>query len=234
MRELKLKFGMYGFNPKETLALEGANLHIKLPAGVPNVTQTAIYSKFVLSGECDASCTYELLNFPVKTGYGSMVGMAFDAPQEGAWGGIERVTRPRTGDCYFVMTMLPGADGKMKTQTGLFPTKVVKGKLGLRREGSDLIFMAADSPTAELAEVHRFPFSDETIRSVRFFGDPGGSPTALEARLGNLSIRAEEMTAGITKMEPQGFPWGWLVVGGAIALAILLVWRFGPGRKTSG
>jgi len=81
-----------------------------------------------------------------------------------------------------------------------------------------------DGPTAELTEVHRFPFTDETVRGVRFFADPGGSPTALEARLGDMVVRAEEITPGIPKRDQEGFHWLWPAIGGTVVLGGLVGW----------
>ena len=192
------------------------------------------FFKFVLAGECEASCNYQLINFPeCKTGYGSSIGLVFDAPAENSWGGIQRAFNPKYGNCYILMTALPGSDGKMTEQFKLLATKTTKGKLALRREKSDLVFLAAETPGAELAEIHRFPFTDQTIRGVRFFGDPGGSPTPLEARLGDMQIRAEEITGGIPKKEVEGWNTQWLVVPAAVLLVGLLGWWFVRARKTS-
>ena len=226
MRELKAKFWIYGSNPRQLVVQEGANLHIKIPAGLPNVSQAGVYSKFVLAGNCEASCTFQLINFPiVRTGYGSMVGMAFDGPVERSWGGIERVFIPKSGNCFVFMTVLPDTDGTMKQQIKIVSTKSISGKIGLKREKNDLIFLAAESPTADLIELHRFPFTDETIRSVRFFGDPGGSPTSLEVRLTDMTISAEEITGGIPKRELNAFPWHWPAIGAATLLGGFLVWH---------
>jgi hypothetical protein len=232
LRELKAKFVSYGYNPKQSMVQEGANLHFKLPSGVLKIGQTGVSSKFVLAGEGEASCMYQLIEFPVvKTGYGSGVGLAFDAPEENSWGGIEREFHPRFGSCYLLMTVLPGSDGKMKEQIKAVPTKATKGKIGLQRIKNELVFLAAESPTADLAEIHRFTFTDETIRGVRFFADPGGSPTALEARLGNMTIRAEEITGGIPKKEQERFAWEWPALAGGSLVVGVLVWWLLRNRK---
>ena len=232
-RELKAKFITYGFNPKQSVVQEGANLHFKLPAGVPKIGQTGVSSKFVLAGECQASCTYQLIDFPAaKTGYGSSVGVVFDTPEENSWGGIQREFNPGVGNCYLLMTVLPGSDGKLQEQMKFVPTKATKGKMGIQRIKNELVFLAADSLTAELAEIHRVNFTDETIRGVRFFADPGGSPTALEARLGDMTMQAEEITGGIPKRDQEGFPWQWPAIGVAALLVGVVLWLFLRKRKT--
>jgi hypothetical protein len=226
-RELKTRYVKYGFKPGQTIVQEATSVHFKLPGGVPKITQTGVSSTFVLAGECDASCTYELLDFPaVKTGYGSSVGVAFDAPEDNCWGGIQRAYHPTEGSCYLVMTVLPGDDGKPKESFKAVPTKTTKGRLGIQRVKDELIFLAADSHSAELVELHRFKFTDQTMRGVRFFADPGGSPTPLEARLGDLRVRAEEITGGIPKRDVEGFPWHWPALGvSLLAIAGFVVWR---------
>ncbi len=88
-----------------------------------------------------------------------------------------------------------------------------------------LVFLTAEDPGGALQESHRLPFTDWTIRAVRFFADTGGSSTALDVRATEVRIRAEEITGGVPqKEEPR--PVGWWV-GGALGGVGLLYggWR---------
>jgi hypothetical protein len=63
------------------------------------------------------------------------------------------------------------------------------------------------------------------IRAVRFFADPGGSPTAIDARLRDIEMRAEEITGDIPKSEEAtSSGWLWFAVAGAGAL-LFLAWQ---------
>ena len=105
----------------------------------------------------------------------------------------------------------------------------------LRREKKELICLVADKPGADLVELCRVPFGDNTIRKVRIFADSGGSSTALNARIGSIKILAEEITGGLPKREKGGRWWWWL--GGAVLLCAgiatyVIYWRrHGEGEE---
>jgi hypothetical protein len=97
----------------------------------------------------------------------------------------------------------------------------------LRRIKNELIFLSADAPADPVQEIERLPFTDQTIRTVRVFADPGGSPTSLDVRVNRIEIRSEEIATGVPQHVQRGWGWAWLwiivpVSGGTL---VLLVWR---------
>jgi hypothetical protein len=153
-----------------------------------------------------------------KTGYGSGLGLALDLEEEGNWGSIQRVHKLPDGNGYILQTKLTAANGQMHEEYHFEPREARWGRIGLRREKKELVFLAADNTAEPLVEIKRLPFTDRTIRVVRFFADPGGSPTALDVRVRDVSVRAEEITGGVPERDRQGSSWWWLwglpVVGG--------------------
>lgn len=226
LRLLRTRFATYGYQPRQTILLETAGLHFRLPSG--GVPQTGLYSYFALAGDCEATLTYELLNVPSpRGGYGSGVGLAFDAGERLGRGVIQRLTRPgeRSG-C--VLQTTPGEfGGEMKKVDRFLPAASTRGRIGLRRVKDTLIFLRADAPTDPLTEFDRLPFTDRPIRAVRVFADPGGSPTALDVRVSQIEIRAEEIGAGNLRSEdrPGVRRWLWLAIPAASGAFGYWFWR---------
>ena len=102
----------------------------------------------------------------------------------------------------------------MKEEHQFVPASAERGRIGLRRINKDLVFLASDDPDATLQEVGRLPFTERTIRSVRLFVDAGGSPTAVDMRLLEIAVRAEEIAGGkvrLVKGAPSSW-WLWVIV----------------------
>src|SRR5262249_32231296 len=154
-----------------------------------------------LTGDCEVTAAYELVSAPApQKGYGCGVGLALDAGEQVGRGSVQRLNKGGTeGSGYAVQTELAAADPKEVYR--FLPGKGKRGRLGLRRVGKELVFLTADAPDAELEEVDRLPFTDRTIRAVRLFADDGGSATAVDVRLKDIAIRAEEISGGLPQKE---------------------------------
>src|SRR5205807_1196554 len=96
--------------------LEADGFRFFLPAGVPEIPQTGVYSYFSVAGDCEASVTYQLLNLPPpRTGYGCSVGLALDAGDGIGWGNIQRVSKTE-GEGYVFQSRLEGSGGKAQDE----------------------------------------------------------------------------------------------------------------------
>jgi hypothetical protein len=230
-RSLQTLFGTYGYRPAQSVLREADGYRIRLPA-VSGVGQTGAYSYFVLAGDCEVVVAYELLTLqPPRQGYGSGVGLAFDAGDEVGRGSIQRVHKPGDGDGHVLQSGLVGASREMKEEYRFVPATARGGRLGLRRTGKELVFLASDSSTAPLQEIDRLPFTDRTIRAVRFFADAGGSPIAVDVRVRQIGVRAEEITGGIPEREAAGSRWWWLWLAVPAAGGGLLFWRIRKAKR---
>lgn len=116
----------------------------------------------------------------------------------------------------------------------MVPTKARQGRIGLRRVGKELIFLAADKPTDDLDEIGRLPFTERTVQAVRLFADPGGSPTVVDVRLRQITVRAEETTGGMPKSEVRASHWWWLLLALPVVAAALGFWLWRRGRSRDG
>jgi hypothetical protein len=226
------RFGAYGYRPRQTILPEAGGYRFRLP-GAGGVGQTGIYSYFALTGDCEVTAAYELIGVPAPPkGYGCGVGLALDAGDQVGRGSVQRLNKAGTeGSGYVVQTELAAADPKEVYR--FVPGKGKRGRLGLRRVGKELVFLTADAPDAELEEVDRLPFTERTIRAVRLFADDGGSATAVDVRLKDIAIRAEEITGGLPQKEGGTSAWWWLAAFVPAAGAGLVFWRWRASRDRS-
>jgi hypothetical protein len=233
-RTVQTRFAVYGSRTKQCVFLEKDGFRLALPAGAEALPQTGVYSTFTLAGDCQVTLTYELLALtPPAKGYGAGLGLAFDAGDDVGRGSIQRVFKPGEGGGYVLQTALPTGK-EMHEEYRFVPTKARQGRIGLRREGKELVFLAAGNPTGELEELDRLPFTERTIQAVRLFADSGGSPTAVDGRLRQLDLRAEEVTGGVPKAEVHTSPWWWLLLAVPVGCAALLIWAWRVRQQGAG
>jgi hypothetical protein len=224
-RPLDSLFQRYGKLKATAIVREEHGLRFTLPAA-NGTDQTGVYSYFSLAGDFEVAADYELLSLPPpQGGYGVSCGMAVNTK---AKDGSVSITRGYTGDkkAGYVVTRGKPGDTGMEYKSDFFPATAPAGRLVLRREKADVVCLAADGPNGEPRELCRVPFTNQTVREVRFYADPGGSPTAVDARLMRIQVRAVEIAGGVPKLQPsQGIRWWWWAGGGfmVVAAAMLIV-----------
>jgi len=223
-------FGTYGYRPQQSVLTEAGGFRFWLPAGMDGVTQTGVYSYFVFAGDFEVTCSYEFLNVQSpKTGRGNGVGLAVDVGDEGGRAVLQRLETPFDGSGYSLFSWLGEGGERTAGQYHFVPTSSKGGRMGLRRLSKDLIFLAPDTPGEPLHEIGRHTFTKETIRTVQFFADPGGSPMAVHARLRDIEVQAEEITGGVPQRDAAA-NWWWLWLLFPASSAVLLVWRWRANR----
>jgi hypothetical protein len=228
----RTKFGSYGYYAQRHVFTDQGGLHFRLPGGVPDVVQTGIYSYFELTGDCEVTLAYELLDIvPPRSGYGSGLGLALDLGEGVGRGSIQRVVRSGEGHGYVLQTS-PAAPGGEMTEVNRFVLATAKrGRMCLRRAGKELVFLTGDGPDAELGEADRVPFPAGTIQAVRVYADPGGSQTAVDIRVRELQVRADQIAAAAPPRQ-ESTAWGKVAaVLGVVAGAGLLGWRWRVSRR---
>jgi hypothetical protein len=231
VQRLRSLFAVYGQRRPEAIYRENDGLRFWLSAASAETAQTGVYSYFALAGDCEVTASYELLDLPPpKSGYGVGVGLAFDAGGDSARGSIQRVHKVSAGSGYVVSTGRKGSGGKMHEEQRFVASAARQGRIGLRRLKGELVFLAADAPGGALQEIARLPFTDRTIRVVRLFADPGGAASALDARLRQIEIRAEEITGGVPKVQPRSWRSWWAAA--FVPAGVLLGWLWRRRRLT--
>jgi len=233
---LRYNFEAYGYKLRLPLMAVNRgvdNVQIWLPGKVPDVPQTGLSSLFALAGDCEVTCIYRLNNLEApKTGYGAGLGLAFETAKQTARGSIQRVHRLPDEKGYVFQTKLMGPDGKPKEEYRFVASSAKWGRIGMRRTQKELIFLTSDDLNAPLQEIEHLPFTDQTIRNVTIFGDPGGSPTAVDVLFWDINVRAEQITGGVAEKDKSkpGAWWPWLVVPAAGGV---LFWFWRKGRRKS-
>jgi hypothetical protein len=224
---LQTLFGVYGYRARQTIVREADGYRIRLPAVAAGAAQTGVYSYFMLLGDCEVVVSYELIHLPAsRQGYGVGVGVALDVGDEVGRGSLERLNKSPEGDGFAVQSQLWGTSGKKQDEYHFVPAKAKRGRLGLRRVKDELVYLAADTPDGPLEEIGRLPFVNRPVRAVRFYGDPGGSPTAIDVRVRGIEVRAEHIEEGAPPPGPRTWAvWigtGIVVAGGGLGFWI---WR---------
>jgi expansin (peptidoglycan-binding protein) len=130
------------------------------------------------------------------------------------------------GNGYAVTVGTPDKEGT-KYETSHYPTQAKTGRLMLKREAAEMICMVAEGSKDPLRELVRIPFTANTVKQARLYADAGGSETAVDVRLSQFRLRAEEIVGGFPKRDqPTNIPW-WPFVTGFffVAVIVLLVIR---------
>lgn len=190
---LNASFSRYGLEPLKTIGLERSGVHFRINHGTKTETQTGVYSHFSLKGDFEFLADYEVLNLSKPTaGYGMSLGIA--AHTAGPVGSVflTRSHHQDWGTCLIATREVPVSGGKPEYTADSFPTAARKGRLGLRRVGSEIVLLAGDAGK-EFVELKRLPFTAEPITQLRIYADTGGAETAVEGRFTNIVIRAESI-----------------------------------------
>jgi hypothetical protein len=219
---LQTRFGAYGPAGRKTVFPLADGLRVWLPPGVAGVNHSGVYSKFALAGDCEVTLKYEMpLIKPSQTG--CTVGLAFDIDEGGGSGEIQWVNGTGNASGFLLRAVRRekhGGENRLVVGGGS------RGRIGLRRINSELIFLAGDGPEGELQELDRLPFPDRTVRTMRLFGSPAGSASGVDVRIREIRIRAEEITGGVTEKVANAWNWWWfLVLVPILGFVLFWVWR---------
>jgi hypothetical protein len=218
-RLLDTHFARFGYAPARSISLEAQGVRIRLPAGTKGVGQTGLYSYVALKGDFEVSATYEWLAVtPPQKGYGVSCGLVVDTEGVGGSVALSRSHLLGRGDGYAVTRGQPGEKGLMFDITHWEATKAKRGRLVLRREGADVICLIANNPYDPPRELGRVAFTTGIVRKVRIVADSGESPTAVDARVSQIRLRAEEIIGGVPLVDSSS-AWGWWLAGGALVIA---------------
>lgn len=176
-------------DPTRTARITESGVRLKFLSGAP-AGFAGLESDANLAGNFDIEIQYDLTQFPDKVdgGYGASVGIWVKADPEVGDAALTRIVTRWAGQQVRLTRAVPQAN---KTDYGItgINTKARKGRMMLRRVGSEVIALSADTLDGELLEWARFPFTDKPVRLVRLTGDTGGAPVELEATIQGLRIR---------------------------------------------
>jgi predicted Zn finger-like uncharacterized protein len=245
---------------------EGAR--ITMPSGQGKIPTTGVAAQFRIKGDFEITTTFEILKAEKPTeGYGVGVSIyaAIDSDAGNAVSLARRVGN-KGGVNFLSDRMTPNpAKGQPDHYVRTKPSKASIGKLRVQRAGSMVRFLYSDGEKADFAPIYQdnkkcleIEFGAGEIRYFQIGGDAGDSEAALDARLLDLTVEAEELPGlaeapkAVTPVQPpnpqgapapgasaNGFPMLGIVGASASVLAVvvglgiyLLRRRVGAGAAT--
>ncbi|HKI36396.1 MAG TPA: DUF1583 domain-containing protein [Gemmataceae bacterium] len=196
---------LFGPDLEAVTKAEPQGLRFTLPDGRDDVRGAMLTSAHRLRGDFDITLALELLTAggPLpKEGAGVVLRAVFDAPSSLA-AIVSRLTRPN-GDVYVAHRFLYGPDDK----TRYLDTKEVKatgpaGRLRLVRAGSRVRYLVAEGP--EFREIQSVEFGTADIEEVQVHITTIGKPIALDVRLSELVIDADQFPDGMPASPAASF-----------------------------
>jgi len=142
---------------------------------------------------------------------------------------LTRLVRPNGVGGFVVTVGVPQEGAPMHRRTmnnnEPFPSKATKGMLILKRQGAEVVCLASEKLDEEPAELCKVPFTDKTVNKVRLYADPGGAPNAVDGKLVDLKIRAEEITGTTPQRDREGGGF-WAIVGTLAVVALAGGWYY--------
>lgn len=207
-----------GEGTAELLVPEADGLRIAIPQGV-TVDEVGFAPRFGLRGDFEIIVTFEVIHLPTPTsGYGVgpriYIGTATEDEQAAT---VARLRRVREGDVFSVHNARYVATkdaGRERTHRTVFvPATGKVGRIGLRRTGTNLQYLASEGEGGIPAEIGSWPFTAADVSSVRMSLHGHGAAAAGVMRWKDVAIRADEFVR----------PHGSRMAGRLLALGALLV-----------
>jgi hypothetical protein len=204
-------FRMQGRDAELRIKSEARGLRITLPDDVKISHDIVLASTLRIKGDFEITAGYEILSADRPTagnGVGFLLWLRTDTAANDAVG-FHRLTRVEEGDVYLLNRNTTGSDGKRQAKRKIISTTTTSGQLRLQRTGTDVAFWAAEGESADFRELHRFELGADDVIEVRLTAFPGGVPSALDLRLKDFRIRAEDVsgTGGLPQATPRGKLW---------------------------
>jgi hypothetical protein len=208
------------------LTRDESGVRVTLPANQGILPHTGFVTNFGVRGDFELTLTYEVLREETPSkGYG--VGLAMlcqlDSPSREAFALGRRLTTH--GRVLFT--------GQHKTR----PSLLTSGRMRLRRVGPVVQYLVAEGDSPSFDEIEEKEFGTQDLEFVRVAGTAGESESALDARLIDFTVLADELPGLVPGETPRDYRWklgmvGAFLVACAVALGLALWGR--RGRATVG
>lgn len=135
------------------------------------------------------------------------------------FGVCRRATR-KGGEQVFSSHRASTPSGGKRVHSGGQPLKTAatSGKLRLTRTGEILSYRVAEGTSDSFQELFETEFGEDDIDMVRFAADNGGSPTLVDVRIKEVSIRSDDAGApDLLPPQPARWPlWAGLGLGAVV------------------
>lgn len=181
---------------------ENGGARVLIPAGQGKIPTTGVSAAFQIKGDFEITASYEILKAEKPTdGYGVGVSMfvAINPDNDGKLAvSLSRRLMPKGNQQFLAHRMKP--DGEPKDLYRTRPAKANTGKLRVKRVGSRVSFYVADGdadfvPIYVDAKAKKLDtdWGGDEIRYFQIGGDAGDSEAALDLRILDLTVHAEEL-----------------------------------------
>ena len=215
---------MKALGPPELLKPGSDGLTVSIAVGVlEDVERIGVSYPLPLGGDADVRATVELLSFPhPDEGYGTGIILALeDGVDRGAT--LQFLGGDDGNRNYTAHHFVKDAEGNYDHKVESFPTEASRAVLRLRREGSTLRYLVSENDGLTFYELASIEFTDRPLKVVQLYGQRGGKPNALNARLIDFSMASPQVTlrSETVATQPETL-WHWWVVTGAVAILVIL------------
>lgn len=231
----------------EEVRFEPAGVRITLSNGNGVPPPAGLKTNVTIHGDFEITGSYEILKADRPTnGYGVGVSLyaAID-PNTNDAVSLSRRLMPDGTTLFMSNRMTPEKDG-LKHNYKAIPSRAAVGKLRLQRVGSKVRFLIADGGHENFVPVDEVEFSTKDVCYVQLGGNTGGSPSGLDLRLLDFTLRAGKVddredfsadtsTAGPPKAGVKGGLAAAVFLGLVLTLAAILgVRRYVRQRRRLG
>jgi serine/threonine protein kinase len=224
-RDITGDFDFDGMDPQGCLTFEPEGLHVALPAGVPGRRMgTGLMTTIPVKGDFDITMSFEVLKEPKPADAGNGTGLYLwvdlDTP---ALNRSMLLRVMQAGSRFSRWYHLSDDAGKPLADDSkdYRPTRAMKGRLRMVRNGAVLSHYAAEDPAEEFTLLGQHPYGAEDVRHVRFGGITGGPKAALDFRITDLRIRATSVPEAAPP-PPPAMGREWLLIALAVSFVLTL------------
>lgn len=210
-----------GFKPADgpnstVFSRVGNGIRIKTPDTTPpkpllkrNQTFWTNNSVFSLSGNFEVFADFDIKQIGPKEGPApneSNVELAVQDMNPSSTYGIN-LNVDAKGKAFKVLRMEPSNKGPHYNIFS-FPRISDKGKMGIRREGSEIVFLASENPDEAPKELVRLPYDSQTEPKLRITGFQGNGPVPmpLDVLLSDIAIKSDRILKEKDPKTPRPTP----------------------------
>ncbi|WP_020470197.1 hypothetical protein [Zavarzinella formosa] len=216
------EFPIVGATNKAVFRREGNSMLINVdppePAKLPgqrgiNLWQTS--SAFALGGDFEFIANYDVRKLgrdPQKVTNEVNAELSLSGRGQHGIMGINVNSHPESPSCFRVLRVNSKGDGGLHFNMLTFPRVSTTGRIGMKRQGDEVVFLAADGPDAPLVELVRYPSNPLVSPNLRIsaYQGNGADLQPLNVLFSNFVIKAARIIRGpeATQAVPPAIPVG--------------------------
>jgi len=213
-------FRVTGPGAASVIHAENGGLRITLPPEHGNKAACGLALHQALKGDFDVAMEFEILQVDQPTG-GNGAGVSIWLTMVSRTNEAATIAfmKGKSGDSAFISHRATTPEGgKRKHTVGHSSATLAKtGKLRFERRGPTLNYIVESAGKTE--EIHTSQLGTGDIDMIRFAADNGGSPTMVDVRIREITLRADDL-GGATLLPPRR---RWFTLFNAGIAAIVIV-----------